>query len=466
VLGTPLQMSGWRQESLSLDVRISWTETGAQDSSSAVRLAKREHYYGCQDIRDRNCCSGNLFSCQAGERRALLRMSGYPGQKLVLRTPLQLSGWRKESLSSDVRISWTKTGAQDTSSAVRLAKGEPYFGCQDILDRNLGSGLLFSCQAGERRAFLRMSGYPGQKLGLRTPLQLSGWRKKSLTSDFRISWTDTVAQDSSSAVRLAKGEPYFRCQDILDRNWCSGYLFSCQAGERRAFLWMSGYPGQKLVPRISLQLSGWRKESLSLDVRISWTETGAQDTSSAVRLVKGEPFFGCQDILDRNWGSGHLFSCQAAERRALLRMSGYPGQKLGLRTPLQLSGCRKESLNLDVRISWTETGAQDTSSAVRLQGRKDSFSLDVRISWTESGAQDTSSAVRLQGRKDSFSSDVRISWTESGLRTPLQLSAPGAKGQLSADVRISWTESGAQDTSTAVRLTKGEPFFDVRISRT
>jgi hypothetical protein len=100
---------------------------------------------------------------------------------------------------------------------------------------------------------------------------------------------------------------------------------------------MSGYPGQKLVLRISLQLSGWRKESLTSDVRISLTETGAQDTSSAVRLAKEEPYFGCQDIFDRNWGSGHLFSCQAGERTAFL----------------------------DVRISWTEANAHNDSSAVR-----------------------------------------------------------------------------------------------------
>ena len=137
-------------------------------------------------------------------------MSGYPGQKLVLRISLQLSGWRKET----------------------------YLGCQDILDRYWCSRHLFSCQAGERRAFLRMSGY----------------------------------------------------QDI---NRGSGHLFCCQAGERRAFLRMSGYPGQKLGLRTPLQLSGWRKESLTSDVRISWTESGAQDTSTAVRLAKGEPYFGC-----------------------------------------------------------------------------------------------------------------------------------------------------------------------------
>jgi hypothetical protein len=301
-------------------------ETGVQDTSSAVRMAKGKPFLGYQDILDRNWGSRHLFSCQAGERRAFLRMSGYPGQKLGLRTPLQLSGWRKESPSSDVRIFWTETGAQDTSSAARLANGEPFFGCQDILDRNWGSGHLFSCQAGEWRAFLRMSGYPGQKLGLRTHLQLSG---------------------------LAKEKPFFVCQDIQDINWCSGYLFSCPAGERRAFLRMSGYSGQNLGLRTPLQKSGWRKESLSLDDSISWTETGAQNTSSAVRLAKGEPYFDCQDILDRN-------CCQDTSSAVGLQ------ERNVVRTPLQLSGWRKESLTLDVRISWTETGAQESSSAVRL----------------------------------------------------------------------------------------------------
>jgi hypothetical protein len=130
---------------------------------------------------------------------------------------------------------------------------------------------------------------------------------------------------------------------------------------------MSGYSGQKLGLK-------------------------SQDTSSAVRLTKGEPFFGCQDILDRNCCSGHLFSCQAGEKRAFLWMSGYPGQKLVLRTPLQLSGWRNESLSLDVRISWTETGAQDTSSANSWQ--KESLSSDVRLSGTQVNAHNASSAVR------------------------------------------------------------------------
>ncbi len=182
-------------------------------------------------------------------------------------------------------------------------------GCQDLLERNRGSGHLFRCQAGKRRALLWMSEYPGHKLVLRTP----------------------------SAVRLAKGQPFLGCHDILDRNWGSGHLFSCQAGERTGFL----------------------------DVRISWTETGSQDTSTAVRLAKGQAFFGCQDILDINWGSGHSSAVRLAKGGPFFGCQDILEQKLGLRTPLQLSGWQKECLSSDVRLSGAQVNAHNASSAVR-----------------------------------------------------------------------------------------------------